>query len=131
MEYASGLLIGLAVPALPALTGIGRGRDFPAIVLIAIAFYYVLFGAMSGSTQALAQESIVATGFVLVAIAGFRVRAWVLAAAIAGHGIFDIVHHAFIDNPGVPAWWPGFCATADIVIGAALALRMTSKQQPG
>jgi hypothetical protein len=45
-------------------------------------------------------------------------------AGIAGHGVFDFVHHSFVENPGVPVWWPGFCATVDLILGGWLAIRL-------
>jgi len=27
--------------------------------------------------------------------------------------MFDVVHHFFTDNPGVPHWWPGLCLAFD------------------
>jgi hypothetical protein len=40
-------------------------------------------------------------------VAGFKKNLWVIVAALAGHGVFDFFHHLFIQNPGVPVWWPG------------------------
>jgi hypothetical protein len=48
---------------------------------------------------------------------------WLVAAAIAGHGVFDLFHHSLIENAGVPVWWPGFCATVDLILGIWLAIR--------
>jgi hypothetical protein len=36
--------------------------------------------------------------------------------------MFDFVHHFFIDNPGVPHWWPGFCLAFDAILGLFLAV---------
>jgi hypothetical protein len=47
-----------------------------------------------------------------------------VVAALIGHGVFDFVRHFFIDNPGVPQWWPGFCLASDVVFGAWLAVRL-------
>ena len=41
-----------------------------------------------------------------------------------GHGVFDFVHHFLIENPGMPRWWPGFCATFDVIFGGLLAVRL-------
>ena len=68
----------------------------------------------------------VASGFLLVGILGFKTTPWVIAAAMVGHGVFDVMHDLFIQNPGVPSWWPGFCLAFDAVLGlwlAAMALR--------
>lgn len=40
------------------------------------------------------------------------------------HGVFDFVRRFFIDNPGVPRWWPGFCFAFDALLGVYLAVRL-------
>jgi hypothetical protein len=67
---------------------------------------------------------IVASGFVLVAVLGFKRNIWFVVAALVGHGIFDFIHHIFMDNPGVPRWWPGFCLAFDALLGVFLAVRL-------
>jgi hypothetical protein len=60
----------------------------------------------------------------LFAVLGFKGNYWLVVAALVGHGVFDFVRHFFIDNPGVPQWWPGFCLASDVVFGAWLAVRL-------
>ena len=88
-----------------SLTGFDRDRAFYPTVLIVIASYYVLFAVVGGSGPALAVEVTIAIGFTILAILGFRKNLWVAAAAIAGHGMFDFVHHWIVENPGLPRWW--------------------------
>jgi hypothetical protein len=77
-------------------------------------------------------EIAVATGFSFLAIVGFKKNLWLVAAALAGHGVFDFVHHLVIENPGVPHWWPGFCLAFDGIAGAWLALRLLTRSvNPG
>ena len=38
------------------------------------------------------------------------------------HGVFDFIHHGIIDNPGVPAWWPGFCLAYDLTAATYLGV---------
>ena len=47
-----------------------------------------------------------------------------LGGALVGHGVFDLVHRFFIDNPGVPQWWPGFCLAFDALLGGFLAVQL-------
>ena len=75
-------------------------------MLIFIATYYIGFAVMGRSVQALTTESIVAGLFLVVAVVGFEKNLWFVVAALAGHGVFDFFHHLFIENPGVPVWWP-------------------------
>jgi len=86
-----------------------------------IASYYVLFAVMGASGRTLVIEIIAASGFLLFAVLGFRRSLWLVVAAIVGHGVFDFVHHLFIENPGIPRWWPGFCLAFDVSFGGSLA----------
>jgi hypothetical protein len=70
-------------------------------------------------------KSRVASGFLLVAALGSRRNFWLAVAALAGHEILDFIHHLFIDHPGVPYRWPGFCSAFDATLGAFLVVRLT------
>ena len=124
MEYAIGLILGLAVARAAAIIGFDRDRAFYPTVLSVIASYYVLFAVMGASGRTLVAEIVVASVFFLLAVVGFKTTLWVVAAATVGHGVFDFAHHSFIDNPGVPHWWPGFCLAFDVSLGAFLAVRL-------
>ena len=50
-------------------------------------------------------------------------------AALAGHGVFDFFHHGFIQNPGVPMWWPGFCLSFDVLAGGFLAILLVRRSK--
>ena len=124
MEYLIGLFLSLAVADFAIFMGLDRERAFYPTVAIVIASYYVLFAAMAASGHTLLPEIAVAVGFLLLAAIGYKRNLWLVVIAIAGHGVFDAVHHLFIENPGMPHWWPGFCGVFDIVFGGLLALRL-------
>jgi hypothetical protein len=124
MEYLIGLILSLAVAVSATIIGLDRERAFYPTVLIVIASYYVLFAVMGASGRTLAVEIAVASGFFLFAVLGFRRNLWLVVAALFGHGVFDVVHHLFIENPGVPRWWPGFCLVFDVIVGGSLAVRL-------
>jgi hypothetical protein len=104
------LLVGLMTTAI----GLHRDRALYPTVTIVVASYYVLFAAMGASTGTLVLEVAAGAVFVVAAAIGFRSSLWIVVAALAGHGIFDFVHHEVIANPGVPSWWPGFCGAYDV-----------------
>jgi len=79
---------------------------------------------MGASSRTLSIEIVVAGGFLLVAVLGYRRNFWLVVAALIAHGIFDYVHRFFIDNPGVPHWWPGFCLAFDALFGGFLAVSL-------
>jgi hypothetical protein len=127
MEYLIGVILALAVVGFAALTGLDRGRVFYPTVAMVVASYYILFAVMGASGRTLGMEIAVAVGFSFLAVLGFKRNFWLVAVALAGHGVFDSVHHLFIDNPGVPHWWPGFCLAFDGTAGAWLALRLMKR----
>lgn len=130
MEYLIGVILTLAVAAFAAVIGFDRERAFYSTVVIVIASYYALFAVMGASARTLIIESIVAGVFVLFAVLGFKGNYWLVVAALLGHGVFDFVRHFFIDNPGVPQWWPGFCLASDVVFGGWVALLLIRQRQP-
>jgi hypothetical protein len=81
---------------------------------------------MGASTHVLLLESLIGMVFLVAAVSGFKSSLWIVAAALASHGIFDLVHPAAISNPGVPSWWPPFCLTYDITAAAYLAWLLRS-----
>ena len=76
---------------------------------------------MSGSAQTVVIELAVMALFAAAAVAGFKSSAWIVVAALAGHGVFDAVHGQIIQNAGVPVWWPAWCLAYDVGAAAGLA----------
>ena len=124
MEYLIGGVLAVAMAAFATVVGFDRSRAFYPVVLIMIASYYALFAVMGGSLVALWPELLIIGGFVAVSVLGFKVSPWLVVAGLLGHGALDAVHSALIDNPGVPEWWPSFCAAFDAVVAGYLAMRM-------
>ena len=123
MEYLIGVALAVAAGMVGWLAGLDRDRAFYPIVLIVIASYYDLFAVIGGG-EALAAELVASLIFGALAIVAFRYSLWIAVAALMGHGIFDFVHPHLIENPGVPTWWPMFCAAYDVTAGAFLALQL-------
>ena len=122
MEFVIGGVLAAVVCTFGILAGFDRDRVFYPTMLWPIATYYVLFAVMGSSRPAIIIESLVASAFLILAWAGFKRNLWVIVAALVGHGVFDFFHHVFIQNPGVPPWWPGFCMSFDILAGGFLAM---------
>lgn len=121
MPYAIGIGLAIVTALLCKVAGFDRDRAIYPVILIVIAWYYVLFAVMGGSDRALSLEVLVMLAFTLVAVLGFAFNLWWVAAAMAGHGVFDWFHDRLITNPGVPAWWPAFCLAIDVGLSAWLA----------
>lgn len=127
LPFVIGIVLSAGVALFARQVGLDRDRAFYPTVMIVIALYYVLFAVMSGSVQTVVIESVVMTLFAAAAVAGFRSSTWIVVAALAGHGVFDAVHGDFIENAGVPAWWPAWCFAYDV--GAAIILAWLIKRR--
>jgi hypothetical protein len=127
MEYLIGVVLAVGVLGLAAIVGFYRERSFYSTALIVIASFYVLFAVMGASRRTLIIEIVIACLFTLFAVLGYRGSFWLVAVATIGHGLFDFVHHLFINNGGMPPWWPGFCVAFDVVFGGALAIFLRTK----
>lgn len=121
MAFATGIVLALVVGVFTSAVRLDRDRALYPVVTIVVASYYALYAVMGDSSRALLVETLVALVFVACAVWGFRRSLWITAAALAGHGVFDLVHGGFIANPGVPAFWPPFCLGYDVMAGAYLA----------
>jgi hypothetical protein len=121
MNYLIGVVLAILVAAFSRWSGFGRDRSFYPTVLIVVASYYVLFGVIGGSTRPLVIELLVMVPFAILAVVGFKLGQWLVAAGLAAHGVMDFFHGYIVTNPGLPAWWPGFCLAYDLAAAACLA----------
>jgi hypothetical protein len=121
-----GVSLALGVGVLFTTLRLDRDRAFYPTVTIVIASYYILFAVMGASTRTVVLESLAGAVFLLLAVYGFRSSLWLVVAALAAHGIFDLVHGAAISNPGVPTWWPEFCLGFDVTAAVYLAWLLRS-----
>jgi hypothetical protein len=126
-----GALLALAVGLFATRAGLDRDRAFYPTAMIVIASLYSLFAVMGGSNRAFVLESVVGAVFIAGAVIGFRSSLWIVALALAAHGIFDFIHAAIIANPGVPDFWPEFCLAYDVVAAVYLAWLLRSKRLRG
>ena len=121
MPYVIGMVLSAGVAVFARYVGFDRDRAFYPTVMIVIALYYVLFAVMSSSVETVVIESVVMMLFAAAAVAGFKSSTWIVVVALAGHGVFDAVHGYFIENAGVPGWWPAWCLAYDVGAAAGLA----------
>ena len=122
MPAVVGISLAIIVAIYARLTGFDRDRAFYPVVLVVVASYYDLFAVMGGTGADLIAETIGFVIFAAVASVGFRTSLWIVVAGLAGHGLFDFVHRALIPKPGVPSWWPAWCAAYDVTAAACLGL---------
>ena len=104
MPYIIGIALSVVVVVFARYVGFDRDRAFYPTVVVVVALYYVLFAAMSESTQTVISESIIMTLFLIAAVVGFKSSPWIVVAALAGHGIMDGFHGHIVENSGMPIW---------------------------
>lgn len=124
MEFAVGIGLAFGVAIFGAMGGLDRDRAFYATVLVVVASYYDLFAIVGEHQSALGPETVGLAVFALLSVIGFRTNLWIVALALAGHGLFDFVHGQFIANSGVPTWWPAFCGSFDVAAAVFLSWRL-------
>jgi hypothetical protein len=130
MPYLVGLFLALGVSVFATVVGLDKDRAFYPTVMIVIALIYVLFAVIGGSTHALLIEMLIMTGFVVLTVVGFKRSLWIVAGALAAHGVMDIFHGRLIANPGVPVWWPAFCSAYDIAAAVCLGWLLMRGKTP-
>jgi hypothetical protein len=121
-----GAFLAFAVGVFATVVGLDRDRAFYPTVTIVVGSYYSLFAVMGASTEVIVLESLVGVVFLAAAAYGFRSSLWIVAASLAAHGIFDLVHGKAISNPGMPVWWPQFCLAYDVTAAGYLAWLLKS-----
>ena len=121
MPLLIGALLALAVALLGRVAGLDRDRAFYAVALLVIGSYYILFAVIGGAPGDLATELLIYAPFAALAIAGFRTTMWLVVAGLAAHGALDLVYPDLVAGRGVPAFWPMFCMSYDVVAAACLA----------
>lgn len=117
-------LSGLAVAVLTvAFARLVRGQHWVyAIGLLTLPSLYASFAWHADLPAVVVMELVYGLPYLaaglLLAWRGMRHSATVVAAFWIAHGIYDLVHDRLLNNPGVPEWYPVFCFTVDVVIGA-------------
>jgi hypothetical protein len=125
-----GVVLALLVSVFARAVGLDRDRAFYPTVLAVIAVLYDLFAVMGGSTRALLLEMAVGAVFLAAVAVGFRRSLWLVAVGLFAHGVYDFAHPWLFANPGVPAFWPGFCAGYDVMAAAWLAVALRMGPEP-
>jgi hypothetical protein len=105
------------------------------LLLAEFPLNYWGFAVVASDSAALLKECLVGVGFFTVAYIAYKFRSIVtlrlLAAGYVIHAVYDFCHNLLFLNAGTPAWWPEFCASVDVLIGAYIAYRaLGSPRQP-
>jgi hypothetical protein len=124
------VLLGLA---LLAGTIAGGAGDLPAWLILAMALVYPVVGVLRNSIRGRSMVLLQAAGLAVFAgisllattLVGQDTGAYVLAAGLVGHGVWDAFHHRA--NAVVWRWYAETCVVYDLLLaGAVLATTLGS-----
>ena len=119
-------LIGVAVGVLTiVLARAIRGQHWLySLGLLSLPSLYASFALYAGEQAVGVKELIYGVPFIVVglvfAFVSVRQSAVVVGAFWILHGLYDLTHIQFITTAGVPDWYPVFCFSVDVVVGAYL-----------
>ena len=117
-------LTGVAVGVLTIIFArvIHGQRRVYALGLLTLPSLYALFALSAGDHNASVKEMMYGLPYLIAGLAfafvSVRQSAMIVGALWILHGLYDLVHGQLIANAGVPRWYPAFCFSVDVVIGA-------------
>lgn len=119
-------LIGIAVGVLTIVVARSiRGQGWLySIGLLTLPSLYAMFALLAGEQAVGVKEMIYGIPFIVAGLAfafmSVRQSAVVVGAFWILHALYDLTHSQFFTNVGVPVWYPVFCFSVDVVVGAYL-----------
>lgn len=123
---AVGIAIAVVVVVLFKAWGLEGTRWAYPLLLAEFPVNYWIFAVYGADRAALLNEFLVGAAYLAVAYVAYRFRSFVtlllLAAGYVMHAAYDFSHNLFFMNAGTPIWWPEFCASIDVLIGAYIAV---------
>lgn len=136
-------IYALAIGALIAVAVVMRFRArrlekttwaYP-ILLATFPVYYWVFAVYAADYTALLNELMAGAAFLAIAYVAFKFKSFatllLLAIGYVAHAAYDFYHDALFANAGVPAWWPEFCGSVDVLIGGYVAYLAFSLRRRG
>jgi hypothetical protein len=122
---AAGVLLAPVVVLLFKASGLEEARWAYPVLLAEFPVNYWIFAIYGSDSAALLKEFLVGLVFLAVAYTAYKFKSFVtllfLAFGYVMHAIYDFSHNFFFINAGAPTWWPEFCASVDVLIGAYVA----------
>ncbi len=119
-------LIGVAVGVLTIVFArLIRGQRWAyALGLLTLPGLYASFAWHAGDPAVVGTELIYGIPFIAAglffAMVSVRHSALAVGAFWILHALYDLTHHQFFTNAGVPVWYPVFCFSVDVVVGVYL-----------
>ena len=122
---ATGAVIAVFVVLLFKARGLEEAKWAYPVLLATFPVYYWVFAIYGSDSAALPKEFLVGLAFLAVAYIAYKFKSFVtlllLAFGYVMHAAYDFSHNFFFVNAGAPTWWPEFCGSVDVLIGAYIA----------
>lgn len=130
-----GLVIVVCIIVKFKKSGYETGSIAYPILLATFPAYYWLFALFEQNVEALLYELIAGVFFLTLAALAYKRRSALslifLSIGFIGHGVYDILHKELYDASVAPNWWPEFCGSIDIILGAYIVwILMRDHYQP-
>jgi len=119
-------LVGATIGVLTILLArfIRGERWLYSLGLLTLPGLYAFFALQAGEQAVAVKEMIYGVPFIVAglvfAFVSVRYSAVIVGAFWILHALYDLAHSRFITNDGVPGWYPIFCFSVDVVVGAYL-----------
>jgi len=128
IELFAGITFALLTVRRTRISAWARHRAVFPVLLVIIALVYLGFGIAAHDATAFRNEALWVALFLGLAFIAYIGPAWLVGLFLIGHGGFDLFHARLFVDPGMPHWYPLFCASYDWVLAAfILTGRATSK----
>ena len=121
IPLTSGFLLGVLPLPVHLFLPARLSYELAAITLVLIAGIYIGYAFKDGRPRTVFLEFGIALVFATAAWVGLNGYPYVIAAALAAHGVWDLLHHNLIKTD-VPRWFIPFCVICDWVMAASLTL---------
>jgi hypothetical protein len=122
---AIGAVIAVFVVLLFKAWGLEKTNWAYPVLLTEFPVNYWSFAIYGSDSAALLKEVLVGLAFLAVAYIAYKFKSFVtllfLAFGYVMHAAYDFSHNFFFVNAGAPTWWPEFCGSVDVLIGAYIA----------
>lgn len=122
VELLIGIVLGFLTVFAGKVTGFEIDRSFYPVMLIVIAWYYVLFAFQSYDKVEILFEVVMALLFSVVAVWGHRKGLIIVVLGLVLHGIYDLVQGNIAFSTDPPKWWPLLCLGFDFSLALGLAV---------
>ena len=121
----TGAAIAVALVLLFRAWGLEDTKWAYPVLLAEFPVNYWIFAIYGSDIAALLKELLVGLAFLAVAYIAYKFKSFVtlllLAAGYVLHAAYDSYHNLFFVNAGAPTWWPEFCGSVDVLVGAYVA----------